>query len=378
MPQFVATTSQGLQEALIDELSGLKFQDIRKVAGGAEFSGEWSECYRANLLLRSATRILLPVLEFEAQTGGDLYHGVMKHDFTQYIPPEKTLAVDSSVTDSPLRDQRFVALKAKDAIVDQFREKCGRRPDVDAQNPDLKVFVRARGERVLVAIDTTGDPLFKRGYRFSGGDAPVKEHVAAGLLQLSGWNREIPIVDPMCGSGTFLVEAALMAMKVAPGSLRKGFAFQSFSNFDGEVWSSLLNDVMGEEREELPFKFYGFDISKKTLKTAEKNAERAGVDECVVFKQQPVQELEPPCEKGVIIVNPPYGHRLGDEDALRDIYRDFGYVLKRHFQGWDVWLLSGNAKLPGLLGLKASRKHQVFNGPLECRWLHYEIRKTSV
>lgn len=373
MPEFFASTAKGLVEPLEQEIKDLGLKVIDKTAGGVYFESNWSGCYKANLHSRLASRILKPILDFTAYQPEELYNQILRHDFTKYIKPTQTISIDVTIRDSKMRDQRFVAMKIKDAIVDQFREKFGVRPDVDNDAPALRVHVRAVKNQFNVALDTSGDSLFMRGYRKETGEAPLKENLGAGLLKLSEWDGQSPLVDFMCGSGTFLIEAAMMALNVAPGIHRKRFAFQNWLGYEKENWENLVQEAMDAEKEELPFSFYGFDIDNRVLKSARENAQRAGVDNVIVFKKESVATVEPPVEKGMIIVNPPYGARIGDEDNLRDVYRDLGFTLKHRFKGWDAWILSGNKELIADLKLKSTRKHFVFNGNIECRFLKYSM-----
>ncbi|KYG64418.1 N6-adenine-specific DNA methylase [Bdellovibrio bacteriovorus] len=373
MPQFFASTARGLVEPLEQELKDLGLQVTGKYIGGVFFESNWEGCYKANLQSRLASRILKPVLDFTAYQPEELYSQILRHDFTKYIKPTQTISIDASVSDSKMRDQRFVAMKVKDAIVDQFREKFGVRPDVDNENPSLRIHVRAIKNQFNVAIDTSGDSLFKRGYRKEVGDAPLKENLAAGLIKVSEWDQKSPIVDFMCGSGTFLIEAAMMALNIAPGLNRTRFGFQNWLNYDKGLWEQVVQEAMDAEKEVLDFKFYGFDIDNRVIKNAKDNAKRAGVDQVIEFKKESVATVEPPVEKGLIIVNPPYGARIGDEDNLRDVYRDLSFTLKHRFKGWDAWILSGNKELIADLKLKSTKKHFVFNGNIECRFLKYSM-----
>lgn len=373
MALFFVSTSVGLAEPLELELKSMGINTGAKVRGGVFFDGNWADCYKVNLKSRLASRVLKPVHDFTAYQPEELYGQVLRHDFTKYIDVTQTFAIDASVRDSMMRDQRFLAMKTKDAICDQFRDKTGARPDIDSERPDLRVHIRGVKNKFNVAIDTSGDSLFMRGYRLEAGDAPLKENLAAGLLALSEWDQQTPIVDPMCGSGTILIEAALMASKMAAGSSRKRFGFETLKGFDKEKWNSILEEAADEEIEDLPFKFYGYDIDGDSLRKAKANARRAGVDHLIEFKYEPIATLTAPVEKGLIITNPPYGARIGDEDNLRDVYRDLSHTLKHNFKGWNAWILSGNKDLITDLKLKSTRKHFVFNGPLECRFLKYEM-----
>jgi 23S rRNA G2445 N2-methylase RlmL len=373
MPEFFASTAKGLVEPLESELKELGFKVTGTTGGGVYFDGNWESCYKANLHSRLASRILKPILDFTAYQPEELYANIQKHDFTKYIKPNQSIKIDATVKDSMMRDQRFVAMKIKDAIVDQFRDKFGVRPDVDNQNPSLIVYVRCVKNQFNVSIDTSGDSLFMRGYRREVGEAPLKENLAAGLLRVSGWDRKSPLVDFMCGSGTFLVEAAMMALNVAPGMQRKSFGFQNLLNYEPESWDKVINEAIEGELEDVDFKIYGYDIDRRILDSARDNAKRAGVDHIIEFKREPVATVEPPAEKGMVVLNPPYGARIGDEDNLRDVYRDLSFTLKHRFKGWDAWILSGNKDLIMDLKLKSTQKHFVFNGNIECRFLKYSM-----
>lgn len=377
MPEFYAPAPRGLKEPLRQEFHALGFAKIKSVASGITFEGPWIDCYRANIQSRIANRILKPLLDFVAYEPEELYRHIRRHDFTKYIKPHQTIRVEASITESKLRDQRFVALKIKDAIVDQFREKFGERPNVDREHAALSIHVYANKNKFYVYLDTSGEPLLQRGYRKQSGDAPIKETLAAGLLFLSGWDKKTPIVDPFCGSGTILIEAALMASNIAPGTLRKHFAFQNLINFDPEAFHRAIDEAASQELENLDVKFYGFDQSPDAIKAARANAKRAGVDHLIEFKVREVSKLVPPVEHGIIITNPPYGVRLGDHKMLEWVLRDFSHALKEGFHGWDVWVLSGSQEQSASFGLKSSQKFQVFNGNLECRFLKYQIKKGS-
>jgi putative N6-adenine-specific DNA methylase len=403
MATFFALTSRGLVDVLRDELAELGAKNLEKEPGGVYFDSNWATVYRANLRLRTATRVVKPILRFPAYKNEDLYHNIRKFDFTSLIDPEGTIAVEASVRDSVFQDQRFVAMKVKDAIVDQFREKTGVRPSVDTERPDLSIVVRAFKNTFTVSLDTSGDPLFKRGYRTGTGEAPLKEHVAAGLLKMAEWDGESPIVDPMCGSGTILIEAALMARKIAPGTLRRRFGFMGWQGFNADVFKAELDATLAIE-EEASAKldavvaryypegdegagadearprplFFGYDVDPKVIKIAQANAREAGVDDLISFRRHAMETLEaPPLEvaegKGLILTNPPYGTRLGNKESAKDIYRDLAYTMKNRFKGWSAFVLSGDPELSAAMKLKATRRFPVYNGPIECRLLKYDL-----
>lgn len=373
MPEFFAATPKGLTDALALELTEMGLNVTDKSAAGCYFEANWEGVYKANLQSRLASRIIKPIQDFTAYRADELYGQIMRHDFTKYIRPDQTLMVDASVKDCMLHDQRFVAMKIKDAIVDQFRDKFGARPDVDNRNPDLRVQVKAVNNNFSIAIDTSGDSLFMRGYRQEAVDAPLKENLAAGLIKLSDWDRKTPLVDLMTGSGTFLIEAAMMAMNIAPGIHRKRFGFMKLANFDKAVWQKVVDEAMNAEKEDLDFKFFGYDIDRRAIAIAKDNAKSAGVDHVIDFKRESVATVAAPVEKGMVVVNPPYGARIGDEDNVRDVYRDLSFTLKNRFKGWDAWILSGNKDLIGDLRLKSTRKHFIYNGAIECRFLKYSM-----
>lgn len=376
--RFFAVATQGLVDALEVELQELGFETIEKTPSGVYFESTMKGCYKANLMSRVASRILWPLHEGRARQGEDLYELMNQHDFTSYFSPDKTMKIDAVVKECSIRDQRFVAMKTKDVLADQFRARFDKRPDVDTESPQVRLFVKGYRDHYMIALDTTGEALFRRGYRLQQGLAPLKETLAAGLLKYSGWEPGMNLVDPMCGSGTFLIEAAMMASKITPGGTRKSFAFQALRNYDKAVWEKVVSESLSEELD-LPqpetFQFYGYDMDKKVLEAARENAKRAGVDHLIQFQRRNISELSAPTKTGMIITNPPYAARLGDLHELKDVYRDFSHTLKTHFTGWSAWLLSGNKELIADLRLKSTRKVFVYNGAIECRFLKYEMFK---
>lgn len=374
MAKFLALTSRGLEPAVLEELIELGFKSVKAVALGVQFESNWEGCYLANHRLRSATRVILPILDFPAYQPEDLYHHVRKHDFTKYIDVHQTLAVDAKVRDSKVfRDQRFVALKIKDAVVDQFRERFERRPDVDTQSPDLTIMVRVVRSAVSVAIDTSGESLAHRGYRQKSVMAPLREHLAAGLLRLADWQPPMTLVDPMCGSGTFLIEAALRAKNVSAGEKRSGYAFERLKNFQSEAWRKVQMQTSIAAASPRP-ELFGFDRSAEAIRAARQNAARAGVADMIRFRVGEVKDLKCPTRQaGMVVINPPYGERLGLKPDLAETYKDLAHTLKTEFKGWTSWILSGDEAATQALHLKASRRFPIFNGPLECRFLRYEM-----
>lgn len=375
MPQFYASTSSGLSQALADELRsfGLKVGQIDKQ--GCFFDGPWTDCVKANLRSRVATRISLPVLDFPAYNADDIYNNVKKHDFTKYLTPKLTFSIKAKLNECALKDQRLLAMKVKDVIADQFNEKFGSRPSVDKDTPSVRIFIFGSRNEYRVSVDTTGRSLSQRGYRLDTTEAPLREHVAAGLILMTGWDQKTPLIDPMCGSGTFLIEAALMLKKISTGTFHKKFSFQHFSHIPEDLFDQELEETLALETEESPIKLYGYDISGRNIKAAIQNAERAGVADLIVFEKGNATQINPPVEKGLLVTNPPYGVRMGDEFFLEELYKEFSHNLKTKFSGWDMWLLSGDPKWTQHLRMKATQRYPIDNGGVNCRWIRYRINQ---
>lgn len=371
MRKFIAVTSSGLSKVLADEVQSLGFKNIEVSSASVSFVGNWRDCYLAHLRLRSATRILMPMRDFFAYQLDDIYHQVGRIDFTKYILPSDSLMVEASVEQSLIHDQRMVALKTKDAIVDQFRSRYGIRPNVDKDDPVLKVVIRIYKNQARLCLDLTGTTLFKRGYRASGGVAPLREHIGAGILKLIEWTPETALVDPMCGSGTLLIEAALLACGKSALPSRTDFIFQKLKSFQASTWQELIAQESGRSGPQPDL--YGFDQSASAISIAKKNAAQADVEYSIQFQQSAIENLYPPCPSGVLVTNPPYGHRLENVEVLKETYKAFSHVLKNRFQGWTCWMLSGQPELSRAFHLKATKKHFLMNGPIECRLLRYDI-----
>jgi 23S rRNA G2445 N2-methylase RlmL len=376
MPQFYASTSRGLSEPLAEEIRamGVKVGSVDRQ--GCSFTGTWADCAKVNLRSRIATRVALPILDFPAYKIDEIYNNVLKHDFTKYLTPKMTFSIKAKLADSAIKDQRILAMKVKDAIADQFTEKYGERPSVDKKLPNVRFFIFGSKNEYRLSVDTSGHTLSQRGYREHSVEAPMREHVAAGLLHLSGWQKDIPIVDPMCGSGTILIEAALMLKNVAPGTFHKKFSFQHFAHIPSDLFDQEIEQVLSEEKsEEPPFLLYGYDKLGDNVRAAKKNAEMAGVEDYIVFERADACTLPPPVERGVIMTNPPYGVRLGDEFFLEELYRNFAHNLKTNYAGWDAFILSGDPQWTRFLSMKAHKRHPIDNGGVDCRWIQYKINK---
>lgn len=371
--RFFATTFKGLEEVLAGEIAGLGGEDVSAGAGSVAFSGDMALCYRANLWLRSANRVVLLLSEFPAPTPAALYEGASGIPWAELFPPDRTIAVDATVRDSGITHSHFAAQKTKDAIVDRFRETAGRRPDVDAKSPEVRIVVRIVRDECAVSLDTSGESLNRRGYRTNPSEASLKETLAAGLLLLAGWQGDEPLIDPACGAGTIPIEAALIAGNVAPGSLGRDFGFQRLHGFDRRRWEALLSETREAARHPVPVRIEGSDIAPVAVAGAMKNAAAAKVNERILFNARSVRNLDPGEGPGTLLCNPPYGVRLPGGEEVETFYREMGEALKKRCRGWTAYLLSGNSAVTRFLGLKASRKFPVMNGPIDCRLLKYEL-----
>jgi putative N6-adenine-specific DNA methylase len=372
METFFATCPRGLEQLLADELEQLGAQIIHAVGGGVHFTGDFFLCYRVNLESRIASRVLWQLTAERYRDEQDIYRAVYALPWNHWFSPERTIRVDVSAQRSPLTSINFITLKIKDAVCDKMRVLSRRRPDVDTRQPDIPIQGHLSERDFTLYLDTSGEPLFKRGRRLIVNEAPLRENLAAGILRLAGWTPGIPLLDPMCGSGTILLEAAHMALDIAPGSDRH-FAFEKFNNFDRRRWRELLHGPRARRKPKSFLGIYGSDISAEALTAARNNFAGAGLEELVRLQRADILEINAPAAAGVIVSNPPYGVRLGEQRDLAEFYPKLGDILKNHFAGWRVYLLSADARLPRLIRLAASRRTPLFNGALECRLFEYKI-----
>ena len=371
--EFFATAGKGVEEMLARELRQMGISVAAVESGGVRFTGDIATCWRANLWLRTANRVLLPLAVFPCRSPQDLYDGARTIPWNRYLTPAMTLAVDCSLRDSALTHSGFVALKTKDAIVDEIRDHCGSRPDVDTRDPDLRVNVHLVKNSCTISLDTSGVPLDRRGYRLQRTEAPLRETLAAALVELSEWDGKIALADPMCGSGTIPVEAALKAARRAPGLLRNHFGFQRWPDFDPGQWALLVNEARDLALPFIAAPILGCDRAAPALAIARQNAAHAGVADLVTLIQRELRDFSPPPAPGILLFNPPYGQRLGDEKALKPLYKLVGDIMKQRCTGYTAFLLTGSSELAKCVGLKASRRFVLFNGPIECRLLKYEL-----
>jgi putative N6-adenine-specific DNA methylase len=373
-----ATCDVGLEPLLAAELEALGAADVQPGSRGVAFRGDRNMLWRANLQSRIASRILLPIAEFPARDRDALYRGVRRVDWGAVMTPRETIAVDARSFHSQMEHTGFIAQVVKDAIVDRMREATGRRPNVERRTPDVPVNVHLAEDHCRVSLDTSGARLHRRGYRIEGGAAPLRETLAAGMLALADWDGDLPLVDPFCGSGTILVEAALKARRFAPGLFRvlpggEGFAFQRWRGHDREAFRRQVHIVRAAVRPTVDVPIVGSDTDAAVLDLARRNAERAGVTTDVRLERKPMSEATPPGPRGVVVTNPPYGERIGEVEKLVDLYRELGDTLKRRFPDHVAWVLVGAPELVKAIGLHADRKIPLWNGPIECRLLRFDL-----
>ena len=368
--EMIAKTFQGLEEILAEELTTLGANDIQIGRRMVSFTGDKRMMYKANFCLRTAIRILKPIKHFTAKDADEVYNQIQAIPWEEYLDVNKTFAIDAVVFSDEFRHSKFVSYKVKDAIVDYFREKTGKRPSVRINNPDVLLNIHIAQTTCTLSLDSSGESLHRRGYRQEAVEAPLNEVLAAGMILMTGWRGECDLIDPMCGSGTIPIEAALIAKNIAPGVFRKGFAFEKWVDFDADMFDEVYNDDSQER--EFEHKIYGYDNNPKANEIATHNIKAAGVSKDIVLKLQPFQQFEQPKEKSIIITNPPYGERISTNDLL-GLYQMIGERLKHAFVGNEAWVLSYREECFDQIGLKASRKVPLFNGPLECEFRKYEI-----
>ena len=373
MTHYFATVARGLEVIAAQELEALGGNAVEPRFAGVSFQGDRELLYRVNLWGRTLFRVLEPITQFPCREAEDLYRGVQAVDWAEYLTPEATLAVRATGSTPALNHSHFTALQVKNAIVDQQRDRWGRRSSVDATRPDLWLHLHLTPEQAILSRDSSGDSLHRRGYRPAMGTAPLKESLAAALLMMAEWQPEIPLLDPLCGSGTLPLEAALGALGLAPGRLRAEFAFERWPDFDPELWQRVRQAATAPGRASLPAPIWGRDRDPEVLAQAQANAERCGLGEAVAWTQGELATLEAPAASGIFICNPPYGKRLGEVKHLGPFYRQLGDVLKQRFRGWTAYILSGNSQLTKQIGLRTSRRFEVYNGSLPCRLLKYEL-----
>jgi 23S rRNA (guanine2445-N2)-methyltransferase / 23S rRNA (guanine2069-N7)-methyltransferase len=380
--RLFATAPKGMVAVLLSELAGLGAKEIREQPAGVEFSGDLATAYRICLWSRVAGRVLLPLAKFHAGSADELYEGVQSINWVEHFDQHCTLAVDFAARNSQIKHSQFGAQRVKDAIVDQFRANIGERPSVDVQSPDIRINCFLLRDEATLYLDLSGDSLHKRGYRQSGGVAPLKENLAAAILLRAEWPRIAGegggLIDPMCGSGTLPIEGAMIAADIAPGLLRQRFGFLAWRQHDATLWQGLLDEAQQQREEGLKRipPIFAYDVHPRTIEIARTNIAAAGLDEQIRIARRDVAELKRPVqvEKGLVVVNPPYGERLGERESLEPLYQTLGERLKSEFTGWQAAVFTGNPELAKLMGIRAVKQHNMFNGALPCKLLRFDVQ----
>lgn len=368
---MIAKTMAGLEEVLAEELIALGANNLEIGKRMVSFEGDLALMYKANICCRTALRILRPVYTFNAKTTDEIYKKVKAMNWFEHLTEDSTFAIDAITFSDYFNHSKFVAYRVKDAIADYFMSKTGKRPSVDTKNPDLLINFHIAHDKCTLSFDSSGESLHKRGYRVAQTEAPLNEVLAAGMVLKTGWRGESDFVDPMCGSGTLLIEAALIAMNVPPGIYRKNFAFEKWKNFNSELFETIYNDDSGER--EFKYKIYGSDILPEAIDIATKNIKSAGVEKHIELQVLPFEKYEKvPADSGILVTNPPYGERIKPED-LSGLYEMIGERLKHVFMGYSAWILSYKKECFDKIGLKPTKKIQLVNGSLPCEFRKYDI-----
>ena len=368
--EMIAKTFQGLENVLAEELTQLGANNIQVGRRMVSFTGDQEMLYRSNFCLRTAIRVLKPIKHFRATSADEVYEAVKSIDWSQYLTNETTFAVDSVVYSTEFRHSKFVAYKVKDAIVDQFRERTGNRPNIRVSNPDIQLNMHIAEFDCTLSLDSSGESLHRRGYRQEAVEAPLNEVLAAGIILMTGWRGETDFIDPMCGSGTLPIEAALIARNMAPGLFRQGYAFEKWPDFDRELFEQIYNDDSQER--EFGHKIYGYDNNRNAVAIAERNVKAAGLTGDITIQFQDFADFTQPQEKSILVTNPPYGERLKPEDLL-GLYKMIGTQFKKQFVDNEAWVLSYREECFDAIGLKASLKVPLYNGSLECELRKYQM-----
>lgn len=373
---MLAKTFKGLEPVLAQELTELGANDVQIERRAVSFCGDKALLYRANLCLRTASRVLVPIANFRAADADAVYAAVKTLDWSQYMTADTTFAIDATVYSETFRNSRFVTYRVKDAIADYWNERAGKRPSVRVTDPDLLINIHISAQRVTVSLDSSGESLHKRGYRVANTEAPINEALAAGMLLMAGWQGQSDFYDPMCGSGTLLIEAALIARNIAPGVFRTSFAFEKWADFDAELWSDIYNDDSQER--EFTHRIYGSDASFYAIQQAAKNIKAAGVQKDIDLRQIRLEEIKFPSPltgnpSPLVMMNPPYGERLASNRDMERLYAAIGTALKHRFAGATAWIISSNNEAMKCIGLKPAKRMHLLNGELDCQFNRYDL-----
>jgi putative N6-adenine-specific DNA methylase len=370
--RYFATCARGLESILADELHALQARDVAVGRGGVAFAGDKSLLYKSNLRLRTAVRVLRPVLDAPVTSPEELYAAVQNLDWEEFLTPDHTLAVDCNVRDSHITHSQYAARKVKDAICDQFVSRCGRRPSVDTERPTVGFNLHIYRNNAVLSLDSSWDSLHKRGYRPKLTKAPLNEALAAGLILRTSWHGDVPFVDPLCGSGTLPIEAAWIATNRPPGLTRKHFGFMGWMDFDVQMWTEIRDEAREGVSKRLAHPVIGSDERRDAIEHSRTNARTAGVGHLIHFDMRALHHFEPPAgTPGVLICNPPYGERIGEEPELRVLYRKLGELFRR-LPGWTPWVFTGNPRLAAMIDLPRAEEVPFYNGRIPCRLIRFE------
>ena len=372
---YIAKTIFGLEEILSQELSDIGADNIEVLNRAVKFSGDQKVLYRANYELRTAIRVLIPKFSFEAKNEQQLYDGIYEINWSKVFGVDDTFAIDAAVSSNYFNHSKYAALKMKDAIVDQFRKIYDRRPSIDIKNPQARLNLHIYDNKVSISLDSSGESLHKRGYRSMGHEAPLNEILAAGMIKLSSWNGEEPLIDFMCGSGTLVTEAAMVACKIPNSINREHFNFMNWSDFNEELWQDVVDEALDNILEP-DFDIWANDISKKSTDQTEVALRHFNLHKKVKITTGDFDLVKPNQASGMVMINPPYGERLQDQNII-NLYGDIGTHFKHHFEGWTAWMISSNFSALKNVGLRPSKKHNLYNGSLECKFLEYQLYRGS-
>jgi len=375
--KFFAPCPRGLESVLADELKELGAQGLAPTPGGVGFTGPFDLCYRVNLECRTASRVLWRIWQGPYRSEQDLYEAAIALPWWDWFSADRTIKVKVSAQQCPLKSLDFVTLRIKDAVCDKFFRIARARPSVDTANPDVRIDAFLDATHATLYLDTSGEPLFKRGFRAARTEAPLRENLAAGILKLTGWTPDQALLDPMCGGGTFLLEAAQIALRIAPG-LGRRFAFEKLGRFQEPLWRALCEESRARQQPETPLGIYGSDVNGAVLDAAKANLNMAGLADAVTLKQVSILDIKPPADAGIMVMNPPYGIRTGEQDDLAGLYPLLGDVLKQRFAGWRAYIFTADLRLPKLIRLTPSRRTPLFNGALECRLYEFKLVEGSM
>ena len=367
--KFVSKTFHGLEDVLAEELEKIGAEKIEKLHRAVAFEGDLALMYRANLSLRTALNVLYPILEFEVESQDQYFEKLVEFEWDKYFPGRRTFAINAVSNSEIFGHEHFLSLRTKDAVADYFKKRYGRRPNVDKDNPQIKINVHLHDNHCSISLDSSGQPLFKRGYRKFHGDASLNESLAAGLILMSGWDGTTELVDPFCGTGTILIEAALIAANIRPGTYRDTFAFEYWTQFDRKAYQEVLDE---DDQHKIEVPILGVDISTQQIAAANANINSAFMQKNISVQKGDFSSVEGEGERGLIVTNPPYDKRV-KVDEIQELYRRFGDHIKQNFTEYDAWIISGNMDALRHIGLKTSKRIELFNGPIESRFCQYKL-----